>query len=397
MYAASITSLALCLLLAISSSSFAAELTFERNEEASGIKVARFHLTGEITSNDASALKALLAKSGITREQGIWRKNIVSLDSPGGSFQAGLDLALLFRRQGLATEVRSGGRCFSACAIAFLGGTSLPKDPTPPDEDGEIPNQPPDRSLAVSAQLGFHAPYLDIPANSYNAHVVEEAYRSAIIGISRLIAIADHLYVSSADLPKLLKPTHDDLFMIDTVDAVRFLGIDYTDRTLQFRDMIGFTRSMVRNACVNRYYHLQRRSSLDGYVTASAIFDEFIEGSKLLANGEDKIAFGIRKINLGTGSSWLAFMPIGKTKDDKSFVWCLFDPHGFDPTTFYKPAGTIAALFSSSNTTMTIGDGVFGPETRMRVLDLVPPNTKLRDVGRRIEEYLRDEKVILSR
>ena len=50
--------------------------------------------------------------------------------------------------------------------------------------------------------------------------------------------------------------------------------------------------------------------------------------------------------------------------------------------------------FSSSGTTMTVGDGGYGRETWTRVIDVVPPDTKLKDVRARIQAYLRDEKVV---
>ena len=401
------TWLALATGLALAGTAQAAEVTFVGTAEQNGMKSASFRLEGEIKEGDVNNVKAALAKAGVTYEQDAWRRIVVALDSPGGSFQAGLDLALLFRRQGLATEVRSGDRCFSACALAFLGGTAPPRDPTSPADEGPIPDQPPDRSLEPGAQLGFHAPYLDIPESSYTAQNVAQAYTAAVLGITRFIAIADHLYVSMSELPTLLKPTRDDLYMADTVDAVGFLGINYTDRTLQVRDFNSFTQSMVINACINRYYHLQRRSSLAGYATAASVVDEFIEGSKLLGNGEEKQAFGVRRMKQGTGSTWVAFTPIAKTHDNRSFVWCLFSP---DPlaTTFYKSAGTVENLFgelngndawqfSHSETTMMIGDRGSGPETWMRVLDMVPPGTKLPDVGGRIAQYQVSEKAIAAR
>ena len=370
-------------------------------------KVARFHLKGDITSADASNVKAALAKYRMSNQQDPSARIVIALNSPGGSYDAGLDLALLFRREGLATEVNEGETCFSACAIAFLGGATPPHDPTPLADNSPLPNQPPDRSIAAGAELGFHAPYLDIPASSYTAETVEEAYRSAVLAIARLIAVADGLYISTAELPRLLRPARDELFMVNTVDAVRFLGVDYTDRNLQIRYLPGFTQSMILNACINRYYHLQRRSSLPGYAIAAAVIEEFIEGSKLLANGEDKLAFGTRRMKQGTLSTWVAFAPIAKTSDDKSFVWCIFSsaPDRSNATTFYKVAGTVGELFkeaenkhdvwsfSSSQATMKIGADL-GLEGMMRVLDMVPPPTKLTEFASAIQGYLKQEKIV---
>jgi hypothetical protein len=274
-----------------------------------------------------------------------------------------------------------------------------------PTDDGPIPSLPPHRSIEPGALLGFHAPYLDIPESSYTAKNVAEAYTAAVLEIARFIAIADHLYVPTAELPKLLKPTRDDLYRVDHVDAVRILGIDYIDPTL-FRDFKGYTRSMILNACINNYYHRRRRSSLGGYATAASVRDDFIEGSKLLENGEEKLAFGIRRMKQGTVSTWLAFTPIAMTQDGRAFVWCLFSPSPGVKTTFYKPAGTVAELFSElegknivefsqSGTTLTVGHE--GAETWIEVLDMVPPDTKLTDVGSRIAQYQAAEEVFSAR
>jgi hypothetical protein len=58
----------------------------------------------------------------------------VVLAGPGGRMGAGFEISRLIRSRRLATRVETG--CASACTIAFLGGV--------------------DRSIAPSAQLGFH-------------------------------------------------------------------------------------------------------------------------------------------------------------------------------------------------------------------------------------------------
>ena len=124
----------------------AADISFDgiRND---GPKEVRFRLRGEIAQGDVQRLDAALVSSGVSYSQDPWRRIVVSLDSPGGSYHEGLDLALAFRKRGLATVVRSGDQCMSACAIAFLGGTALPKDPEPARDQDPLPDQLPDRSL----------------------------------------------------------------------------------------------------------------------------------------------------------------------------------------------------------------------------------------------------------
>lgn len=384
----------------------AADIRFEGIVQGSIQEEVRFRLSGEIASGDTDRLNAALAAAVVTHGDGPNRKFVISLDSPGGSYQEGLDLAVAFRRQGIATVVRSGDNCASACALAFLGGTSTPGDPTPLTDDAPLPDQAPDRALEPGAALGFHAPYLVLPNGNYDAATVEAAYRSAVDSIARLVALSGSLYVSPLELPRLLKPGKDQILMADDADTLRFLAIGYSDYSDQIRNRAGITQSMIINACLNRYYHLQRRSSIDGYAKALAVTDEFVESSKLMENGEADKPFGVVTLRQGTVKANIAYLPVAKTDDGKSFIWCLFTG-GSEPDTFYKPAGTIEELFAEANkgtdlwafkqssSTINLGTGNWIYDM-IRALDMVPPQTKLDQVSKTLDGYLAKEKVVLS-
>ena len=81
-------------------------------------------LSGPIEPGDADDLKTFLAQNGI-QEWDLYRKDRICLDSPGGSFSEGVKLAKLFNLRGIGTGVEAGKRCESACALAFMGGTSV--------------------------------------------------------------------------------------------------------------------------------------------------------------------------------------------------------------------------------------------------------------------------------
>jgi hypothetical protein len=133
--------------------------------------------------------------------------------------------------------------------------------------------------------------------------------------------------------------------------------------------------------------------------------EEFVEGSELLENGEDKIAFGRRLFRQGTIQTWVAYLPIAKTADGKNFVWCLFGPDPSDLKTFYKAAGSIEELFASFGgkgdlMTLSSQDDIIQLSTgdwiqdSVRDIDLVPPDTKLRDVPKVLDGYLATEQVL---
>ena len=80
---------------------------------------ARIYLDGRIDAGAPDRLSKAL--SGINGKVTIW------LNSPGGNLFAGMQLGRIIRGQGASTHIiNSGtllpGECYSACALAFLGG-----------------------------------------------------------------------------------------------------------------------------------------------------------------------------------------------------------------------------------------------------------------------------------
>jgi ATP-dependent protease ClpP protease subunit len=86
-------------------------------------------LSGHVADGDLARLKDALAPGEI--------RLVVLGDSTGGDLWNGLNVGELIREQGLPTVV--AGRCASACALIFLGGTSRAFAAAP-----------------VEARLGFH-------------------------------------------------------------------------------------------------------------------------------------------------------------------------------------------------------------------------------------------------
>ncbi|MCH9808081.1 MAG: hypothetical protein K0U74_10130 [Alphaproteobacteria bacterium] len=105
----------------------------------------------------------------------------VCLDIPaGGSFIEGLRIARELRRH-FVTVVPNGAVCFSACAIAFMGGGR---------RDGIFSEYEhvPGRYLHIGGRLGFHSPELALPkGQSYTSANVVSAYASALRSISLLL------------------------------------------------------------------------------------------------------------------------------------------------------------------------------------------------------------------
>ena len=98
-------------------------------------------ISADIVDGDAERLRAILTSvTGPAGPGGRARGRIVAeLSSNGGDVYAGLNMGYLFKEFDVATRVRAGDLCLSACALAFLGGTAshLP------------PNHVADRSIEI--------------------------------------------------------------------------------------------------------------------------------------------------------------------------------------------------------------------------------------------------------
>jgi hypothetical protein len=73
---------------------------------------------GEVVQSDVNKMEEMLNNTGI---------KTVFLDSPGGNAMTGYQLGYLFHDKGIRLVIGGDASCFSACAIAFLGGEERTK------------------------------------------------------------------------------------------------------------------------------------------------------------------------------------------------------------------------------------------------------------------------------
>ena len=92
---------------------------------------AFFRISGDLAKGDAE--KFLTATDGAANA-------IILFQSDGGDLQTGLDIGSLVRMRGYGTAVMDGESCYSACALAWLGGTK--------------------RIVGVDGNVSFHAAYV---------------------------------------------------------------------------------------------------------------------------------------------------------------------------------------------------------------------------------------------
>jgi hypothetical protein len=78
---------------------------------------------GKIYADDAQKLEKLYAsRKVLERAMSSSARSVVRLNSIGGDIEGGIQLGLVIRKLGLATEVPASSGCYSACTFVFLGG-----------------------------------------------------------------------------------------------------------------------------------------------------------------------------------------------------------------------------------------------------------------------------------
>lgn len=163
----------------------------------------------------------------------IWPRT-VCLDSPGGSYIEGVNIALEVNNY-FATKLPSDSDCLSACALIFMSGTLIHPDHVLfrhyeeacySNCEGWTPE--PSRTLSPSSVLGFHAPYVNFEGKtSVSVQTVQEINQSLLQISSFLQAEAKNNFppeLASAMMSK--RP--DETFYVDEVGQLTSwsIGLD---------------------------------------------------------------------------------------------------------------------------------------------------------------------------
>jgi hypothetical protein len=204
-----------------------------------GVIICNFYLEGQVISDDAKRLQAIVAT---------WRQKHktdtprLCLNSPGGSFEEGLSIARFLTEEGIGTAIEARATCFSACAIIFMAGTY--------PWIGQL-----NRFLNVNGMIGFHAPYLDpskIANQTYSAAQMVAALNSGIQTVNRMVKFGRERVTHFFDadlLSEMLDRGPGELYAIDTVSkATRFRVALYGGRAPTF------SPETLVNACFNYFY-----------------------------------------------------------------------------------------------------------------------------------------------
>lgn len=236
-------------------------------------------LFGEIEPGDAGRIEQALLDIGADSYAQSPQIRLIELNSPGGSFLEGIKIARTIRRFNAQTVVRDGDRCYSACAIAFLGGNSLVSDGSPV----------PSRGIERGGRLGFHAPYLELPAGSaYGSTQVESAYVAAVENISEFMNLADEVDVPVRLSPILLHPDPSSVYLISTIES--FVLFRISPQPIVAPPSL--TPSLALNACQNYYLGRRgyRRENFFGRYRSDVLADSFFSLDGFVGEASDGAA-----------------------------------------------------------------------------------------------------------
>lgn len=205
------------LVLATLNSWFAFAANIEVTKDDKGFPYLR--LSGEIVLQDAAKLSEIL--SGLSKKRGYVGGSLatIELEGPGGSLSAGIQIGYLLREHEVETYVRAGKVCMSACALAFIGGTT----------GFATGGKAPARFLDPGARLGFHGFYLS--ANKATADDTTSAnsvdgFTLAKVWSSILISYATDMSFDRSFMGELLAKPQQTFVYVRTVKDLLKLNIN---------------------------------------------------------------------------------------------------------------------------------------------------------------------------
>ena len=214
------------------------------------------------------------------------------LNSLGGSYLGGIELADQILKQRIATAVSKGSVCESACALAFMAGSVHYAEAEQPQVD---------RKLHPEARLGFHAPGLKIPDGAYQKEQVETAYDIALSAVVKLIGLRSESFFQMPEslIKKMLSTPASQMYYIETVqEAVRYgIHVPHTKFLDTSVKLIG------SNICQNAGAFLTDREISTAYTSGE---NSRIDGSYIMVGGnsygypEDSCRAWCNKKNCGT-------------------------------------------------------------------------------------------------
>jgi hypothetical protein len=202
--------------------------------ETPNLEQCDYLFSGEVEPGDALKIESMIP----ARYDG----SRLCLNSPGGDFTEGLKMfQVIWNKDSVATLIRSGDSCMSACALAFLGGSLVQGTGTMRSKNTVI---------EPGARLGFHAPRLVLPqGNAYEAATVQNAYTLAISSSAELFQLTQQVDTGAWGMTEFLfyqtlKTPPESIYEVDTVGKANLSGVQIANVPIPEFSWTGF-----KNVC----------------------------------------------------------------------------------------------------------------------------------------------------
>lgn len=310
--------ISLVLAFVVCSEAHSAEISIRGDTKYDNGCVEKHHLylQGDIEQGDRKKIESRLAeldKRQFPKQCAQARGTIVlHLDSDGGSFAEALQILDLLVAQYIETKVDANEKCFSACAIVFFAGN-----------DAADAQHVPNRKMDLTAQVGLHAPFLEIGNRSYEKEVVEGAYDLAIKNIAELIRRSSDIDIDPVFLPEFLEKGRLKFLMIDDVDKIGRFRVTVPIPQLKF-----ITPQMISNYCVNAHEWEKKRKSVPFKSDPQPALRTNGQQSYKELTQKTVLNFQVRKITAGNGPTneyRLRYLLPAVQEDEGTVDFCIFD------------------------------------------------------------------------
>jgi hypothetical protein len=190
---------------------------------SSPLAIYTLRLTGPIEPGDSEALRRILVSLD-ARPRGVADAPLATaeLSSIGGDLIEGLKIGYLFSEFNVATVVRKGGRCLSACALAFLGGTAF---------HDAFSGRSRSCSLEIGGVVGFHnfTASTDASRKDAESRAGQTSERSGFFmaraGAALIVHYAADMGIDPKLIGRMLGRSSEDFEYITTAQAFLSLGI----------------------------------------------------------------------------------------------------------------------------------------------------------------------------
>jgi hypothetical protein len=192
---------------------------------AAGMTLNRVRLTGPFEKGDADKLRVIFDQIRLRGGRGSdGSLAVVELSSGGGDILEGVKVGYLFREFDVATLVRRGDRCLSACAVAFLGGTAR----------HSALETFPARRIEIGGQVGLHNMFLNYLGLKNAGTPTPEAaakqgFDLALSGASTIVRYVTDMGIDAGFIARLLGSPTEHFDYVESIESFAALGICPTE------------------------------------------------------------------------------------------------------------------------------------------------------------------------